>query len=510
MRLDLSKSPKLTAFVLGLLLALALPPFYIFPLAFVAFSLILKLYDNTKNKKEAFKIGYWFGFGYFLLGLYWISAALLIDIKQFGWMIPFALFGIAAVVAVYIGLVFYLLSYFKAKGFLKILIFAALWTLVEVLRGILFTGFPWNLVGYIWSFSDSVIQTASVVGIWGLSFITVVTSSIFYLKLTSDISAKKSNLFIAGTLGFFCIINSFGYFRLYSHSTEFVPGVNLRIVQANIKQDLKWDEGEVFNNFNKQVDLSLSSGYQDITHIIWPESAIPYSLDENSNLLSVLKDIVPKNGLLISGAVRREQSHDPLFPDISRNIWNSVLILGRNNKAEFYNKNHLVPFGEYIPFRNLLPLPINKITGGMLDFSVGGSKKIFNADNFVKFAPIICYEVIFPDGIVDSKERPQVLINVTNDAWYGYSTGPFQHFQMARMRSVEQGIPLIRAANTGISGVVDAYGRVIKKSNLEEEIVIDSKLPVALSVKTMYAYIGAIGVVMPLLFFLFVFYYKLR
>lgn len=482
----------LVAVALGACLTLALPPISLFPCAIVALTSLLWLHDQCNSKAAAFKLGWWFGFGHFVTGLYWISNALLVDASVFGWLIPFALFGIAAVVAVYIGITLALLHITLTQGWLKVITFAAIWTLIEMLRGVLFTGFPWNLIGYIWTFSLSMLQTASIVGIWGLSFIAIICCAIPYISTSKQPKARCYFIILSLLL----LIVAGGTWRLSHSSNSTVPDIYIRIVQGNIPQTFKWDPTQEQRNFNKYIQLSLQEGYEKVTHIIWPETAIPYPLNEQSEVIhSALKPIVPENGALISGAIHVETDASGAL----KKIWNAALILEKSGHTQFYHKSHLVPFGEYIPLRKTLHLPLQKITAGMVDFTAGNGPQTFSLPHFVPFSPLICYEAIFPQEVVNTRVHPQLLINVTNDAWYGYSTGPFQHFESARLRAIEQGMPLIRAANTGISAVIDSYGRIIQQSTLETTAVIDSELPIALTTPTIYYHIGCLGVATPLL-----------
>ncbi len=472
------------SFFLGSLLAFALPPFYVFPLALYSLTKILKLHDECKDGKSSALLGWWFGFGYFTIGLHWICFALTIDIAQFGWLIPFALFGISAVIALYIAVVFYGLFLFKVSHLRKVIIFALVWTVVEILRGSLFTGFPWNLVGYIWNFSTNMIQITSVVGIWGLSFLTILICAMPYCLSIKD---KSNKLLVILWLGLLICLYSFGQIRLSLAKNDYVDGINLRLVQANIEQSFKWDSSMEYKNLMKHINLSLKQSNIAPTHIIWPETAIPYIMENNPPIKdSILSKVIPQQGALMAGVVKVEKDNFGMI----KNIWNSMLIADSKGRAEFYDKSHLVPFGEYVPLREYLPFAINKITNGMVDFSRGEGRKTIRLDGFVPFSPLICYEAIFPHEVINNKDYPQAIVNITNDAWYGYSAGPFQHFEMVRIRAVEQGIPVIRAANTGISGVIDPYGRVVAQSKLLEETVVDAKLPKSLANKTVYASLG--------------------
>lgn len=485
---------------LGMLLTLSLPPLYILPAACLALTAILRMHDACLTKRNAFLLGWWFGLGHFVTGLYWISFALLVDGSAFWWLIPFAVFGIPSVLALYIGLTFLALHHFSSTGLKKLYLFATIWTLVEMLRGVLFTGFPWNLIGSIWNATLPMLQLASIVGIWGLSFLTILILAAPY-TLWHQHRARWRPCLVSILLLMLVWIG--GNWRLAHAPSEMVPDIRLRIVQGNIPQTLKWEEDKKSDHLNSYIQLSLKPGYEHITHLIWPETAMPYTVWDNAPWgMAVLKDIVPPNGALITGVLHGVLNFNGSSDPTIGTIWNDAMVLSSSGKPQFYHKSHLVPFGEYIPFRNILGSTISKITEGSVDFTSGTGPKTLSLSGFVPFSPLICYEAIFPDNVIDKNTPPQLLVNLTNDGWYGYSSGPFQHFESARLRAIEQGMPLIRAANTGISGVVDPYGRVITHSELQTTTVLDSELPRALSTPTLYSKIGRTGIVIPLMFFL--------
>ena len=271
-----------------------------------------------------------------------------------------------------------------------------------------------------------------------------------------------------------------------------VPGVHLRLVQPNIPQALKWRRELRRSHVQKQLKLSLapalagsgSTPLKPPTHIIWAETSVPYILANTPGLSQVLAAAVPPGGLMIFGAPRASPAG--VTP---RQLWNSLQAIDDKGRVKgTYDKHHLVPFGEYVPFRDILP--IEKLTAGRQDFSPGPGIRTLAFDGLPPVSPLICYEVIFSGNVVDAENRPQWLLNLTNDAWFGQSFGPYQHFAAARLRAVEEGLPLVRVANTGISGVIDGYGRTIRRLGLGQEGVIDSPLPAALDDRTMYSRFG--------------------
>lgn len=480
--------PRLASYLLGAAVALALPPFYIIPFLCIGLSYHLYMLIQSESGRVAFWRGWWFGFGYFTFGLYWISFSLLVDIAAFGWMIPFAIFGIAGILALYNALVAWLVWKCPVNVIGKLMCFAGIWCLAEILRGYAFTGFPWNLIGYSWGFSDIILQTTSIVGIWGLSLFTVLiatTPIIFFFKPSGN--EKKYVLAAAG--GLFALMLIGGGLRLI-YAENVYTGEMLRIVQGNITQNYKRDEEKREEIFEKYLALSTENRPAEVKYLIWPESAIPFIFTQDIDSVSSIGRIVPDGGLLISGTMRATVNQLGFLNE----VWNSLHVLDSDGKiVDVYDKHHLVPFGEYVPFRSILPL--DKITPGSIDFSAGTGAKTLDVGRFPSFSPLICYEVIFPDNVLDKGNPPQLLINVTNDAWYGYSSGPFQHYVISKVRAIEYGIPLIRAANTGISAMVDGWGRELARSKLNESTVLDVPIPIALPQKTTYSKIGLIIVI---------------
>jgi len=271
-----------------------------------------------------------------------------------------------------------------------------------------------------------------------------------------------------------------------SHASLAVPEVRLRLVQPSIPHALKWRSDQRAANLRLQAEMSLGPGHDDRTLIIWPETAVPYLLAAEPRLREELAALVPPGGYLVTGAPRV----DPERPDAE--IWNSLHALdGSGQIAATYDKVHLVPFGEYTPLRSLLGLA--KLTAGTRDFSAGPGLASLALPGVPPFSPLICYEVIFPGAVIPPSgqgPRPRWLLNLTNDAWFGDSSGPYQHFASARIRAVEEGIPLIRAANNGISAVIDPYGRVVGQINLNDRGVLDAQLPEAAKQRTVYSYAG--------------------
>jgi apolipoprotein N-acyltransferase len=273
----------------------------------------------------------------------------------------------------------------------------------------------------------------------------------------------------------------FGALRLAGAAPGMVPDVRLRIVQPSIPQTLKWDPDAAQGNFRRHLALSAMPSTPPVTAVIWPEAAVPYILNRDPVARDWISSVVPPGGLLITGGPRAE----PQPPAPFTQIWNSLYAIdGKGGIVATYDKAHLVPFGEYVPLRGILP--IAKITPGMMDFSAGPGPRTLDLPHLPPVSTMICYEGIFPHQVVDEAHRPDWMLNVTNDAWYGFSSGPFQHFAITRTRAVEEGLPLVRAANNGISAVIDPYGRIVSRLGLDDVGVVDAPLPKPLAA-TFYA-----------------------
>ncbi len=480
------RKKNLLALACGISLTLALPPLHILPFAVFGFCGFFLLIIACNSRKDAFKTGWWFGLGHFVTGLYWIAFALLVDIADFGWLIPFAVLGIPACIAIYTGIVA-VITWQARKYFSNwrlVIVFAVCWTIIEMLRGWLFTGFPWNLAGYIWAASDNMLQLTSITGIWGLSLVTALcfTMPAIMLRAAQGNARFVQLLPLVFALITLSVIYIWGAHRL-SAVTQFTPNVKLRLVQANIPQNMKWEEEWRYETVRQYLEMSSNNASDEITHIIWPETALPFVISEDSPLLGVVAKIIPTGGALITGALRAEYSNSGALT----NMWNSMIVVNKEGKLHaHYDKSHLVPFGEYVPLRSILPL--EKITHGNVDFASGDGAKTINAPGLPLIGGLVCYEVIFPGQIIEQNHPPAVIINVTNDAWYGNTSGPYQHFQMARIRAIEEGTPLVRAANNGISAVVDAYGRIIAKTALGSTTILDAYLPTKIAATTYSSY----------------------
>ena len=481
------------AALLGAATALALPPVYLVPLMVPAVAGLLWLAAGTMRARSAFWVGWAFGLGHFSAGLYWIGIAFFVDAARHAWMMPFAVLGLAAGLAIFKGAMLAALRALPlwdrpnstAQAWGRVLALAALWTLAEWVRGQVLTGFPWNLAATVWGFWPAAQQTAALIGAWGLSLLTVLAAGLpALLGWTHGRRAAWTGAGMA--LCVVAVVIGGGLMRLQvapAPGTQVHDDVRLRLVQPGIPQHLKWRDDLRLQHVRKHIDLSRRPGFDSRTHVIWPETAVPYFLSRQPDLRRRLARAAPAGGALLTGAPRMSEQGG------RRVFHNSLLALGPDGATlGSYDKVHLVPFGEYVPLRQYLPLP--KLTQGASDFTPGDGHGALAIDGLPPFSVLICYEAIFPQEVVKPGTRPAWLLNVTNDAWFGVSSGPHQHLASARLRAIEQGLPLVRAANTGISVIVDPWGRTLERLNLQRVGILDGPLPQAIAGGTPYARFG--------------------
>ncbi|MGB4101544.1 MAG: apolipoprotein N-acyltransferase [Alphaproteobacteria bacterium] len=465
----------LAAFLAGSLCCLGLPPLGWFPVLWIGLPLLVWLLSGATSARQAFVTGWCFAFGYFLFGLYWIAASMFVDLERFGWLIPVTVTGLPAGLSLLYGLAALICHKLQRRGIVGALTLAWCLAATEYVRGFLLTGFPWNLFGYIWTEYLPVAQSVSLFGSYGLTFATL---SAAVLPATLAAPGKRAALLANGlAIGSFLVLGGWGTWRLQTpvHTT---PDVYLRLVQPNIAQNLKWDPQERAGNFAQLLDMTALPSDRPLTHIIWPETAVTYFLADDAPHRLRISAVLPEGATLLTGAPRQEHtpSGDTLY-------FNALVTLDRSGMiGTSYDKFHLVPFGEFVPFRSFGP--IAAVTAGLGAFTAGPGPRSLHVPGLPAFSPLICYEVIFPHEVIDPHDQPRLLINITNDAWYGKTSGPYQHLAIARMRAIEEGLPLIRVANTGISAVIDPYGRTLQSLPLETKGNIDTTLPEAVAALT--------------------------
>lgn len=484
-------SRRAFAFVAGALGALALPPFDFAPAMAIPLTTAVWLIDGAAAEGgsarrlgpllSAASAGWWLGFGYFVAGLWWLGSAMLVEAEEFAWAIPLAVLGLPAALAFFPAAGFALARSLWSPGSTRVFALAAGLGASEWLRGHIFSGFPWNDFGMALAQAGPLGQSASLVGLHGLDLAAIV---IFAAPATlidrprglRDVANHAAQ--VAAAL--IVILLVFGSYRLATNPTAYVPGVKLRLMQPNLAQDAKFrpENGPaILRHYLALSDRSTgpaTTGIADVTHLIWPESAFPYVVTREPEAFAAITRAL-QGKVLITGAARLDGDTDGRRGQ----LYNSIQVFQDGKIVDTYDKAHLVPFGEYLPMEAYLqPFGVTQLVPGTWDR--GQRPRRLTAPGLPLMSPLVCYEAIFsgeaaPAGV--GGKRPKALLNLTNDGWFGLTPGPYQHFAQARLRAIEEGLPLIRVANTGISAIVDAYGRVLDSLPLGEEGVIDGRLP---------------------------------
>lgn len=463
------------AAALGALAATGQAPLGLWGVTLVALTLLTELVVHRRGPGQMIWTGWLAGAGYFAAALFWIYEPFQVEAEIYGWMAPFAVvlmsFGMAlfwALAAACAALGRHRTS--RAIGF------AIGLTATDLLRGYVFTGFPWALVGHVW-IGTPVMQLAAFAGPIGLSALTM-------LLAVLPVAAAQGRVRLALTVGAAALIAlawSAGTLRLASDPAPRAPEIRVRLVQPNARQELKWREDMWRLFLDRQLRASAPGEGPHPDLIVWPETAIPFLLDRAGPFLEQMA--------LVSGGI-------PIAAGIQRNAgtqyYNSLAVIGPGGSLlGLYDKWHLVPFGEYVPFGDLLArFGIHAFAAREgYGYSAGPGAEILRLGRLGNVLPLICYEAVFPQDLNAASDRADWILQITNDAWFGTLAGPYQHLAQARLRAVEQGLPLLRAANTGISAVIDAKGRVLKSLPLNAEGVVNTIVPAALP-RTLYARTG--------------------
>lgn len=478
----LLKYPKTTAFAAGALSVAAFAPYYMMWAAVAAFAVLMFELLEAENRRSLFARAYSFGFAHFALGFSWVGNALLIEPEKFGWLYPITLIASGAFFGLFFGVPAWLIP-LKRKPWQKWLFFCAGVVIFEWIRSFIFTGFPWNLIGYTVAFSDEMIQAAS----WGGSYILSLAMLLVYTIGGLWLADGKLKTLVKCAMAAGLVVGGIwigGYWRLKTadiHET----GKIVRIVQPSIPQEMKWNRSIAEKIFLTYLELSQSPSKQRPDLIVWGETASPFALDEDEQHLQLVKKIIPENGYLVTGMITYQPVGEWYMPH------NSMVIINHTGEVvAYYHKSHLVPFGEYIPLREYLPDFVRPVANAIGTFGRGNGPKKIVLDDMPSLGGVICYEIIFPHEIVDEASRPDFLINLTNDGWYGNSAGPYQHWAATKMRAVEEGISIVRAANNGISGMINAYGQDKKIMPLNYKGYLDVGLDEPQQKKTLYSRFG--------------------
>ena len=478
------RSRSAVALALGVASAFSFAPYSLWPLMLGAFCGLVWLLDAKLGSKDAAALGWLFGFGQFSVSLYWISISFQFQADMPAWLGFVAVAALAGYLALYPALALWLASRSWTDSPSRILILAASWTATEWLRGHLLTGFPWTMVAQVWSETPVMLQAARLFGAYGLTLFTVALIATVALLVDRRASARRYLLIAAASASLLFLD---GWRRLQDGESPLREDLRVHLVQADVRQDLEADperQRGILELYERMTAAALRLRGPGI--VIWPETAVEYDIEGDRYGRIRLAQTIGESGTLILGAVGQR-----LGP---RGEWtgsrNSLLVVdGRGAVRAVYDKTRLVPFGEYLPAGSILSrLGLASVTGGT-DRFIAGRGPATLAPGLPPFSPLICYEIIFPGAVTEAGTRPEWLLNISNDAWFGDSWGPYQHFAQARLRAVEEGLPVVRSTPTGISGVIDPYGRVLTRTRLRERAVLTAYVPTPLP-STLYARYG--------------------
>lgn len=471
----------------GMIVALGQPPFSIVSLALVGLFFLATLFAGAATAKAAGWIGWIGGTGYFAVSLHWIVEPFLVDAPRFGWMAPFALLFLATGLALFWAAGFWLAHRIGGRHlWARLLALIVALGLAELARSYILTGFPWGLLGYIW-LDTPLAQLAAFVGPHGLGALTMLIVVLPLINPKRLIFASTAVMVLLAAL-------AVGYYRQSSEVAARPEPISLRLVQPNVPQHLKWRPDMMPVFYQRLLDLSQLPRDQPADLIIWPEAAVSFWLDNSPDQQREIAALAGTAGKMILGILRFEGD----------DAFNSLVVLDQYGQAQaVYDKTHLVPFGEYFPYADRVSQfglrGLANINGPGL--TPGRSTGLIDLGAQGKVLPLICYEAIFP-ALARSQTRPDWILQITNDAWFGKLAGPYQHLAQARFRAIEQGLPLVRAANTGVSAVIDAKGRLVKTLDLNLSGVVDADVPGSLP-QTLYSKSGDLPIGMVLLITLF-------
>jgi apolipoprotein N-acyltransferase len=469
------------ALVAGLAAALAHPPFGILPglLGYAVLLWLLDAVDGPRPLRSAFLRGWLMGLGYFGLSTWWIAEAFLVDAANQGWMAPFAVAAMAAGMALFWGLAAVLYRLVRPLGVRRVLVFAGAFAALEWTRGHILTGFPWNLPGETWRAGSVVSQFASVVGAYGLTWITLAIAAAPAVWREGKAGRWAIGAAIAVLVGLYI----WGALPLAATHVPQTNAPTVRIVQADIKQEAKWDAGRFAQIVQAYVSLTARpyAGDKPADIVVWPEGALPAAINDylapGTWVRQAIVDALRPGQLLLIGGYRYDGPADkPIY-------YNSLIALRREASdvvvVGIYDKHRLVPFGEYLPADALMTRLGVKSMAHLGDgFATGPRPSPLRIAPGLLVQPLICYESLFP-RLARPGQPVRAIVNVSNDAWFGVTSGPLQHLNLASYRAIETGVPIIRATPTGVSALIDARGRIIPgaRLNLGQLGVIDGNLP---------------------------------
>jgi apolipoprotein N-acyltransferase len=445
--------------IAGAVAATGQPPLAFWPLTLAGFAAAAFLLTRAQTTGAAARLGWATGVGYFAASLFWIVNPFLVEADIYGWMAPFAVVAMAAGLALFWAAGFAAAHRVAAAPGWRALALPVALTLAELLRGHVLTGFPWGLPAY--AFADTPLRALTAfIGPYGLTLAVLAVAALPF--------AWRRGRGAVAALAVLGLLWGAGMLRLAQPIPPVETTVTLRLVQPNAPQDQKWDPDWSPVFFGRLLDLTAAPGNPDL--VIWPETAVTFWLGEEPELQRLITDAAGGDRRVILGARRAEGAR----------FYNTLAVLGPEGGVEqLYDKALLVPFGEYMPLGDLLArYGVHGLAAGEgAGFSAGPGAVALDLGPAGRAQPLICYEDIFPAFTLSGAARPDWLLHITNDAWFGLLAGPQQHFVQARFRATEAGLPLVRVANTGISAVIDAQGRVLNSLPLGTDGLIDATLP---------------------------------
>ena len=473
------------SFLLGAVMTLAFAPIYVIPAVFLCLPAFAWLLDGTKQGRyfslDAFVTAWFFAFGHFITGIYWVTASLFVDIELYWWLVPFSLAGLPAILAVFYGVAYGVARRLgRAGSSSRLIIYALAWSAAEYARGHLFTGFPWNLVGNIWSGYLPVLQGAALFGVYGLGLLTLVLC--FQFARIGEHTTSSRLYFLPIPIGVLLLglLAGWGSLRLDKIAALPDQGITIRIVQPNITQPAPLSTPQGWDNLHKMLELTAKDN-KDVDVTIWPEAIYYGFLSQDEDMRRMIGSALADHAYGIIGGFRPMTLQDGKIV-----VANGLDVINYYGKMiASYEKFHLVPFGEYIPFRRWLPF--EPVAAGSADIHPGKGLKTLSLSGIPFFSPLICYEVIFPGQVRTPDNKSLWIVNLTDDRWFGPTTGPHQHLAIAQARAVEEGVPIARSANTGISAVIDGGGQLHKTIHMSDSGYIDYNLPSALPDKTFFS-----------------------
>lgn len=512
----------IAAFAAGAASVLAMAPFFAWPVLWLTLPALVWLIDgalspprreSTQLSKSdavtrwyrrpeiaAAAVGWWFGFGYFLAGLFWVGEAFLVEAEVFAVLLPLAVTLLPGGLALFTAAAAGMAAPIWREGPGRVLALALALSAMEWARGHVLTGLPWNVLGYALTHPLQLMQSAAVFGIYGLTLIAVLVFAlppVLWSEAPAGSAGRRTRIAaLAVALAPLGLAALLGQLRLTLAPLTTVPGVSIRIVQPSVPQREKWRPENQRQIFLDHLALSAANAAGEVdnlartTHLIWPEAAMPFLPLDYPDVRAAIGRLLPPTTQLITGALRAEPA--PAGSPRPRRVFNSLLVFGQGGSlTTLYDKIHLVPFGEYLPLqRQLEAIGLEQLTRLRGGFDIGVTPRpLLRVPGLPAAAPLICYEAIFPGAVVQGPERPALMLNLTNDGWFGNTTGPRQHLHQARVRAVEEGLPLVRAANNGISAGIDGHGRMLARLDLDARGVIDMALPTALA-PPLYARFG--------------------